>query len=69
MSDTYLVTGMTCEGCVRAVTNAIQRAVPGATVAVDLAAGRVTVDGADGEQAIAQAVDDAGFGFEGRAGA
>ena len=69
MSDTYLVSGMTCEGCVRAVTNAIERAVPGASVAVELATGRVTVDGADGEQAVAQAVDDAGFGFEGRAGA
>lgn len=67
MSDTYLVTGMTCEGCVRAVTNAIQRAVPGAGVEVDLTSGKVTVEGADGEQAIAQAVDDAGFGFEGRA--
>ena len=68
MSDTYLVTGMTCEGCVRAVTNAIQRAVPGAGVEVDLASGKVTVEGADDEQAIAQAVDDAGFGFEGSAG-
>ena len=48
MSDTYLVTGMTCEGCVRAVTNAIQRAVPGAAVEVELETGRVTVDGADG---------------------
>ena len=67
MSDTYLVTGMTCEGCVRAVTNAIQRAVPGTAIEVELDTGRVTVDGADGEQAIAQAVDDAGFGFEGRA--
>ena len=53
--------------CVRAVTNAIQRAVPGAAVEVELETGRVTVDGADGEQAIAQAVDAAGFGFEGRA--
>ncbi|MCH9020229.1 MAG: heavy-metal-associated domain-containing protein [Proteobacteria bacterium] len=39
MSDTYLVSGMTCEGCVRAVTNAIQRAVPGAAVDVDLETG------------------------------
>ena len=66
MSDTYLVSGMTCEGCVRAVTAAIERAVPGATVAVDLAAGRVTVDGGD-DSRIAQAVDDAGFDFGGPA--
>ena len=69
MPDTYLVSGMTCEGCVRAVTNAIERAVPGATVAVDLGAGRVTVDGADGEQVIAQAVNGAGFEFGGKAAA
>ena len=67
MSDTYLVSGMTCDGCVRAVTNAIERAIPGASVAVDLAAGRVTIDGADGESAVAEAVDDAGFTFGGRA--
>ena len=65
MSDTYLVSGMTCEGCVRAVTAAIERAVPGATVAVDLAAGRVTVDGGGDGSRIAQAVDDAGFDFGG----
>ena len=65
MSDTYLVSGMTCEGCVRAVTNAIERAIPGASVSVDLAAGKVTVDG--DESAIAEAVDDAGFSFGGRA--
>jgi copper chaperone len=56
---------MTCEGCVRAVTNAIERAIPGASVSVDLAAGKVTVDG--DESAIAEAVDDAGFSFGGRA--
>ena len=46
VSDTYRVSGMTCGGCVRAVTNAIKAAVPSARVDVDLAAGKVTVDGA-----------------------
>ncbi len=67
MSDTYLVSGMTCEGCIRAVTNAIQRAVPGAGVNVDLESGKVTVDGAADEPAIALAVADAGFEFGGPA--
>ena len=67
MSETYLVTGMTCEGCVRAITNAIQRAVPGAGVNVDLDSGKVTVDGAADEPVIAQAVADAGFEFGGPA--
>ncbi|MFP6742154.1 MAG: heavy metal-associated domain-containing protein [Alphaproteobacteria bacterium] len=67
MSDTYLVGGMTCDGCVRAVTNAIERVIPGASVSVDLAAGRVTVDGANGDSAVAEAVADAGFDFDGKA--
>ena len=67
MSDTYLVSGMTCEGCVRAVTNAIQRAVPGAGVDVDLETGKVTVDGGADGPAIARAVADAGFEFDGPA--
>jgi copper chaperone len=67
MSTTYLVKGMTCDGCVRAVTKAIERAVPGASVEVDLDSGKVTVsDGAD-PSAIAEAVDDAGFDFAGAA--
>ncbi len=67
MSDTYLVSGMTCEGCIRAVTNAIQRAVPGAGVNVDLDTGKMTVEGAADEPAIAGAVADAGFEFGGPA--
>ncbi len=67
MTQTYLVKGMTCEGCVRAVTNAIERALPGTTVEVDLASGRVSVANCAEEGAIARAVDDAGFEFGGRA--
>ncbi len=65
MTQTYLVKGMTCEGCVRAVTNAIQRAVPGAGVEVDLEGGTVTVEGGADESVVAQAVADAGFEFGG----
>lgn len=40
---TYAVTGMTCDHCVRAVEAEVAK-VPGVTsVAVDLAAGRLTV--------------------------
>lgn len=66
-SRTYLVSGMTCDGCIRAVTNAIQRAIPGTAVDVDLAAGTVTVsDEAEGS-VIGRAVADAGFEFGGAA--
>ncbi|MFQ5959165.1 MAG: heavy-metal-associated domain-containing protein [Alphaproteobacteria bacterium] len=67
MTNTYLVKGMTCEGCVRAVTNAILRALPGASVEIDLASGRVSVANGADEQAIARAVVDAGFDFAGPA--
>ncbi len=67
MTQTYLVKGMTCEGCVRAVSNAIVRALPGATVEVDLASLRVSVANGAEEDAIACAVGDAGFEFGGRA--
>ena len=65
MTKTYFVSGMTCDGCVRAVTNAIRRSIPGVTVEVDLAAGKVTVGDEVDERAIVRAVDDAGFEFGG----
>lgn len=65
MSATYRVTGMSCGGCSKSVTSAIQEIAPGAKVEVNLEAKAVTVDGAD-EAQVRQAVDAAGFGFEGR---
>ncbi len=62
----YRVTGMTCGGCVRAVTNALRTAAPAASVAVDLPKGLVTVGGLD-EPGVRRAVEDAGFEFAGRA--
>ncbi len=66
MAKTYKVAGMTCGGCVRSVEQAIKAAAPGASVSVDLASGKVTVDGVE-EAAVAKAVDDAGFEFRGAA--
>lgn len=66
MSTSYRVTGMTCGGCARSVETAIKAAAPGASVEIDLSAAKVTVDGASEDQ-VKKAVDDAGFGFEGRA--
>ncbi|OFX11397.1 MAG: heavy metal transporter [Alphaproteobacteria bacterium RIFOXYD12_FULL_60_8] len=67
MSKTYRVDGMTCGGCARSVETAIKAALPGVTVKVDLAAKKVTVDGADNEKAVAAAVTEAGFDFKGAA--
>jgi copper chaperone len=65
MSETYRVTGMTCGGCARAVENAIKSVAPDAQITIDVSTGAVTVLGAD-ESQVQGAVDEAGFGFEGR---
>ena len=55
------VPDMTCDGCARAVTTAVQRAIPGALVAVDLGAKRVQVSGTDAASVAEAAIADAGF--------
>ena len=61
MTSTYGVAGMTCEHCVRSVTEEVSE-VPGVTaVDVDLAGGRLTVTGAADDDAIRAAVAEAGY--------
>jgi copper chaperone CopZ len=62
MATVYAVQGMTCEHCVRSVTEEVAE-VPGvAQVEVDLASGRMVVHGtALDDAAIRAAVDDAGY--------
>ena len=55
---------MTCEGCVRSVTNALEKA-NGTEVRVDLATKTVEV-ATLGEDAVKQVIEDAGFDFGGR---
>ena len=62
-TQTYTVTGMTCAHCVTAVSTEINQ-IPGVTdVRVDLASGSVAVtsDQPVDEQAVAAAVDEAGY--------
>jgi copper ion binding protein len=62
-SKTYTVAGMTCSHCVGAVSAEVGR-IPGVTgVEVDLAAGAVTVtsDQPADDDAVAAAVDEAGY--------
>ena len=68
MEETYKVGGMTCGGCVRSVTNALERLSGDHDVEVSLEAGTVRVRGEHSEAEIEQAVEDAGFDFGGRAG-
>jgi copper chaperone len=60
--QSFTVTGMTCDHCVRAVTSAIQQIDPAARVEVDLRAGRVAVRdsrAADGD--IVRAIEGEGY--------
>jgi len=64
MTETvYTVTGMTCEHCVKAVTEEVGKIDGVESVAVDLPTGAVTVVSA-GElsaEAVREAVDEAGY--------
>ncbi len=64
MSETYKVIGMSCGGCAKSVTSAIQSVAPGSDVDVDLDNKTVSVNGAE-ETIVKQAVEDAGFEFAG----
>jgi len=63
---TYRVDGMTCEGCIRSITNALRKAQPDAYVEVDLDGATIRVAGA-GEDAVRGAVERAGFTYLGAA--
>ena len=55
------VEGMTCQGCVNAVTKAIQRLDPAAKVDVDLEHGRVHVVTTAQTLEVAEALNAAGY--------
>ena len=61
--QTYTVVGMTCDHCVRAVTEEVQQ-VPGVTdVSIELDGGRLTVrsDAPVDDDAVRAAVEEAGY--------
>lgn len=62
-TSTYAVTGMTCEHCVRAVTEEVRRIEGVAAVTVDLPTGALTISSSQPveEAAVAEAVEEAGY--------
>ena len=60
MSTEFIVPDMTCGHCVKTITGAVQAVAPAALVTADLASHRVTVEGADADQARA-AIEQAGY--------
>jgi copper chaperone len=67
MKTSYKVGGMTCQGCVNAVTRSIQSVAPGTSVAVDLGMQTLTVDNRIDAETVHRAVETAGFEFLGPA--
>ncbi len=61
MTVALRVEGMTCQHCVRAVTQAIQAKDPAATVAVDLAAGTLRAETRLPPAAVAALVAEEGY--------
>jgi copper chaperone CopZ len=62
MEKTYLVEGMTCEHCVRAVSEELGAVAGIERVSVDLDSGRVSVSGQGfADQHVADAVAEAGY--------
>jgi copper chaperone len=59
--QTLFVTGMTCGGCTKAVTRAIQMQDATATVQVDLDSQKVEIDSKLSREVLITIVTDAGF--------
>ncbi len=57
----FMVSDMTCGGCVKAITAAVKQVAPDATVVADLETHRVDVTSAAGADVLAAAMRDAGF--------
>ncbi|WP_244825436.1 heavy-metal-associated domain-containing protein [Caballeronia sp. TF1N1] len=65
----FEVQGMSCQHCVAAVTRSIREIDPQAQVRVDLERGRVTVESSQTNEALIDAIDDAGYTVKGAASA
>ena len=57
----FTVTGMTCGGCVKAVTRAIQSSDPKAEVSVDLATQKIEIKSDLSPEKARELIEDAGY--------
>lgn len=57
----FQVEGMTCNHCVRAITQAVQSVDPAARVTADVPTQAVNVESAADRQALKQAIEGAGY--------
>ena len=61
MNQTFIVTGMTCGHCEKAVTRAIQSADPHAHVKIDRSTNTVEVESVQPREALADAIAQEGY--------
>ena len=61
MNQTFIVTGMTCGHCEKAVVQALQQLDPQAQVSIDRAQNRVQVESAQPREALAKAIAEEGY--------
>ena len=57
----YTVNDMSCQHCVKAITEAVMQAAPGARVEVDLERHLVRVEQTSNDAAVADAIREAGY--------
>ena len=65
MNHVFTVTGMTCGHCEKAVTAAIARVDPQATVVIERTANRVQVQSEQSHEALAYAIVEEGYAVTG----
>lgn len=61
MKTEFIVSDMTCNHCVQTITKAVQTVSPGATVAADLAAHRVSIEARAEATVLQAAIEDEGY--------
>ncbi len=61
MQKQFHVVGMTCQHCVKAVTQAVRAIDPSAKIEVDLKSGRVSVESSADHERIGAAIRDEGY--------
>lgn len=61
MKFEYKVEGMSCQHCVRAITQAVQQLDPNAAVTVDLPRHKVVVDTSADSAAVVAAIEEEGY--------
>jgi copper chaperone len=61
MNQTFIVSGMTCGHCEKAVTRAVKQIDPQAEIKIDRVAGKVEVESAQARELLVNAIVEEGY--------